>query len=958
MANITRNFIKGRMNKSVDERLIPDGEYIDAINVRMGSTEGSEIGVIENAKGNLSLTTLQYKGVPLSTSAKCIGAFEDGANETIYWFVHDEDYPVSADAPLGKIDLIVSYNVLTDQITYHVISVNIDDVTTTLNFDPKYLITAVDKVGDLLFFTDNLNPPRFINVKRNYPDPKIITIIIPKAFDYDSTPFILKEELQVIKKPPVFSPSLQLRKTGRQENYLEERYICFGYRYRYADNDYSATSPFTEPAFDPIPFDFSTNSFLNEGMINKFNSVSVTVNTGGPLVKGFDLLFKNAQDGTIRVIEKIDKDIKGLGDNNDYSFTFDNSNIFTILPSSEILRLYDNVPRFALGQTIMGNRIIYGNYIDGYNLERNFTPTKIEYTVDLISTANPSTDAVVTKSSTEYFTPSPGPIIPNSRVDFDFSAVDTKDLIKNSSITFGFTIDHAAVDQSNLPSGTTINQVTPATDLSFIFVLPKDYNNIYELATSAEFKNAIGTLSPLNILPIYDPIPTNPDSCDGITFTDDFNCAIPINLTTSAGLATKYQSYQGNGGPFNGNQPIEIFKSTTSAIIGFRTNMMRFVLDVDNPDTGGSFFEFYQIVSAGATFQLDGNAESLHSNRNYEIGMVYMDEFGRSSTGIVSDNNTVYVPCSSSIFKNRIQVTIPDAQIAPEWATHYKFIIKPDEENYEVIYSNIYYIGDSDGMVYFLLEGENSRKVEEGDRLVVKADGLGAALDCTYVTVLEKGSYATDDITSGNVPGAYMKINPNSINVGQDPNAVIDIRKTNQSKDAGVCAELTFPFTIPGSSPAVAYNVPAGSTVLVEINFSRDGGAFGCKPLSYDLQTTMKATRDYDNMYEFFEGENFQAVLDTGVGSPTKWLGLSPFPGDGCTVFENYIRWDSAFDVINVRGTPACDGSSSGRRSNLAVRFKVNRADDVVIFETEPQAHCRPHRPCSLLYVIHAQAVL
>jgi hypothetical protein len=95
MANITRNFIKGRMNKSVDERLIPDGEYVDAINVRMGSTENSEIGVIENTKGNLALTKLQYNGTDLSTSAKCIGAFEDGANETIYWFVHDSNFPIS-----------------------------------------------------------------------------------------------------------------------------------------------------------------------------------------------------------------------------------------------------------------------------------------------------------------------------------------------------------------------------------------------------------------------------------------------------------------------------------------------------------------------------------------------------------------------------------------------------------------------------------------------------------------------------------------------------------------------------------------------------------------------------------------------------------------------------------------------------------------------------------------------
>ena len=28
MAKIQKNFIKGRMNKSVDERLVPQGEYI------------------------------------------------------------------------------------------------------------------------------------------------------------------------------------------------------------------------------------------------------------------------------------------------------------------------------------------------------------------------------------------------------------------------------------------------------------------------------------------------------------------------------------------------------------------------------------------------------------------------------------------------------------------------------------------------------------------------------------------------------------------------------------------------------------------------------------------------------------------------------------------------------------------------------------------------------------------
>ena len=87
MPNISKNFIKGRMNKSVDERLVPQGEYIDALNVRLGSTEGTEIGAVENSKGNDLIAQLNFNGQPLSSGAKCIGAYEDGANETIYWFV-------------------------------------------------------------------------------------------------------------------------------------------------------------------------------------------------------------------------------------------------------------------------------------------------------------------------------------------------------------------------------------------------------------------------------------------------------------------------------------------------------------------------------------------------------------------------------------------------------------------------------------------------------------------------------------------------------------------------------------------------------------------------------------------------------------------------------------------------------------------------------------------------------
>ena len=105
------------MNKSVDERLIRPGEYIDALNVRLGSTEGTEIGAVENSKGNTKLTSLTFNGSPLSNPL-CIGAYADTQNDTIYWFVTSD-----------SVDMIVSYDVRNNILVKHIES------TTVLNFN-------------------------------------------------------------------------------------------------------------------------------------------------------------------------------------------------------------------------------------------------------------------------------------------------------------------------------------------------------------------------------------------------------------------------------------------------------------------------------------------------------------------------------------------------------------------------------------------------------------------------------------------------------------------------------------------------------------------------------------------------------------------------------------------------------------------------------------------------------
>jgi len=932
MANLTRNFLAGRMNKVFDQRVIPNGEYIDAMNVRMGSTENSEIGAIENSKGNSALTLLTYTdGTPLSTDALCIGAIADSANETIYWFVHDSNFP---DSPTGKLDMIVSLNVLTNILTYHIISTDDGDgVNTTLNFNPQYLITGVDMIENLIFFTDDYNAPRFFNVKP-------LTNRYPNPISYIDQ--FTAEALLVVKKPPIASPAVQPIVTGGQQNYMDTRFICFAYRYRYVDGEYSATSQWSAPAFIPQNFQFSINSFLNEGMVNLCNAARVTYNAGGPLVVGVDLLFKQGNNNIVKIIEKLDKEQLGLNDDTEYNYIFNNSKIFTILSESEILRLYDNVPRLARAQTIMGNRLMYGNYVEGYDLiDSSGRMVNLDYSTSLVTEIIGDTLLDDYTTSGNPYTIDGSVIAPDSVINVDFTDVEPN-LKNGASFALDITVSHYDFSGSVTPGETTSN-----VTVSFIFTLAQDYTSVYQMATSPEFQDAVGTAA--NILPVYDPLGlTNP--CDGFTFTDKLNCALPQTLSA---LEKFGSGISGNG------QPIKIITSPISKIIGFQMIAMQYVDDLVTPSDYA--YEYYDVVSASATFQEIASPRSLHSNRGYEVGIVYMDEFNRSSTALVSLSNTEYVPCSNSVTKNSIYVTIPTTQIAPYWAKRYKFVIKPDQENYETIYSSIFFLSPTDNSVYFLLEGENARKVEQGDRFIVKSDSNGPTQTCVYATVLEKEAKIEGFIVpvSGSTPpgGVYMKINPNSFSVTEDPLAIIAPGTlTVGTNDSDIGPIMAYPMnveTAPGSGTWVDYTVPAGSRISINITTQRLGPGDGnriCERRIYTWSQDFVSSTTYDNMKDWWDGDNIKQFINNGTstvgggGTPVTneyFNALLSSPNDiGYNFDVNY--WQFAKEgsgrlTLCVRAVAACGGAQSAvRRSTITMDVQVFRAEGTFVFETEP----------------------
>ena len=1010
MAKTTRNFIVGRMNKSVDERLVPNGEYLHAENVRLGSTENSEIGSVENSKGNKLLVTPYYPtGTTDTHSFKCLGSYADSANETIYWFIHADNVLVGA---TQKLDMILSYEVVTQFLTYHVVS--IDDgggENTTLDFSDTYLINGINKVDNLLFFTDNRNPPRFIDINKNYQEPN-------GNIDQFSA-----EDLLVIKRPPNTAPTLALIQTADTETYLDERFVCFAYRYKYANNEYSATSQWTQPAFSPKTFNLSLESALNEGMVNHFNAVNVTYNTGGPLVVEIQVLFKEADNNIIKVIESFNKEELGLGDNNNETIMFDNSKIFTLLTDSEILRLYDNVPLLAKAQTLMGNRMMYGNYYEGYDLvDSSDNSIEFNYTTSLAATPVNENDLIATKIAQTFKVDcTSGTAVTDSIDDAAFSLYLTDDgLISGTPIELkaGSILDidmsfiHTEFGGNITGAFTPPTDTTPLTDLVISFLLPRDYANAYELANSEEFRTYMG--SPLTINEVNNCTAAN-------SISDQFNCALPNNLTGASGgsntTLTKCWSTWYDNNCTGGTIPQSTSQAVLSIGTGSNVNYMSIGLMamayVDTCVYDGEatatqvVWEFYKFSQIQAAFKDLANPQSLKSNRNYETAIIYMDDYKRSSTPIVSSNNTVAVPCANSASKNQIKVEIPATMHPPKWAKTYKFAVQPDRTGYNIIYTNLFFKDPKSTRVWCLLDGENSQKIEKGDRLIVKRDSTGVMSRCIYTTVLEK-EVQIEDFIDIDIPGttekehipsgSYMAVTPDnwaattstdglySPGNGQTGDFCLlpsGVRMMNCSTAKGYSARTFYRFSIAtgAATPSAGtpyyrdVTIPQGTVINWYMKFKRNGSGDGdnlCERVIYELDLTGLVSQNaYDNVYDWFVGDNIQSLLDDGV-----WT-VGDQGDDGTLNFEEGIQYQSAnsddacdlLDACNlntpagavknfymkffrinnstqndnesnllglyVQGGKAC-GNSSNRKSCITMRVSIFRSERTLVFESEP----------------------
>ena len=92
MPEIKNQFTGGKMNKDLDERLVPKGEYVDAMNIQVATSEGSDVGTIQNILGNVEgCGDANYL---TSSSSFAVGSIADEKNDDLYWLVSGQAYEV------------------------------------------------------------------------------------------------------------------------------------------------------------------------------------------------------------------------------------------------------------------------------------------------------------------------------------------------------------------------------------------------------------------------------------------------------------------------------------------------------------------------------------------------------------------------------------------------------------------------------------------------------------------------------------------------------------------------------------------------------------------------------------------------------------------------------------------------------------------------------------------------
>lgn len=820
MPNIRRTFIKGVMNKDVDERLLDDGFFRHAENIIINTSEGNNVGAIEKCLSNKKLTSIGF-----AEDVETLGTYVDNAKSKLYWWV-----------TTNNSCLVFEYD-FNSKVLYTLLEDDRKEEDRVLNLQRNNLITGITKIvsdtpgKDLLLWTDNQMEICCINIERSKKYGK-------NGFD--------KEDIYLIKRPPKEAPKVMMTFDSSFSNNIKDKFVTFAYRYKYLDGEYSAFSPFSNYAFEPLGLniDFDTND--NIGMVNRYNAVMIYFQTGDKRVKEIQVLAKLSNSNTVYVVETFDKIKESWSDNTEKNILYSNNKLYIALQEKELFKQYDAVPRKSKALTTISNRLVLGNYTEGYNLlDADSNPIKVDFkssfTSEQIEESLPI--SFILKGDTLYLS-------------------NSQKLLKNSVLNFN--IDFIT---NEFVKGETVFKYSGNLDL----LIDKDYNNINELFGSEIFKNYIEEFNKLI-------------KQDLVTVVDD-----KVLIKTYPHLTIR-----------NGIEP-----NITFNIMYYEVNSEELY--------GGSEFT----TSTDVSLFKRGKGKSLKSNSDYEVAIVYEDEFKRSSTALTSLDNTIHIPLSKSDSINKLNVTISNK--APYWAKTFRVAVKTSMLTYETIIVTKFY---SEGVfTWCKLEGNSKDKVKEGDTLILKKDSTKVQPYIIEVEVLDK-KYQELDFIKGNKDengndiieeaGTYIKIKPVGFSMNENNFQNHNREGSDSVKGSGNKPVVNLSiFNIDNEGPL---KLPVGSSVYLWIK-SQNKPDRGWQENTFE-KTYNISLKDYtiDKWYQ------------DNIENKPLWGTI----GNAVDDYRGFVVRSG--DNLRITGTKS--GMSGGRYGYLDAKIIIRVNEGYYIFET------------------------
>ena len=331
MAIDNKHFFGG-LNSDDEDRVIPNGDYRYALNIRNSKSDSDSQGSIENTKGDELVSVYLGAG-----NYKTIGAYDDKLNNKVYYFVWSS---------LGS-HSIYEYNAETNSVALVMFGAALDFQEDRLIIEQNIAI-----IDGLMYW---------VNVK-----PYKINIAKAKSGLISG---LNEQDILAVKPAPSFPPTaLYGSDSNVKTNNLRGKVVQFRYKWVYDDNEESAWSPISKI---PLPYDEPSYRPFSYYPTTINNYLDVKVNTGSDRVKRIKVAFRQSNIGDFYLAEDIDREKLSLSlSNTDYTFKFYNNESYISLDNngSEGMRLFDWMPLESNTQNLIdGNRIAYGGITEGFD---------------------------------------------------------------------------------------------------------------------------------------------------------------------------------------------------------------------------------------------------------------------------------------------------------------------------------------------------------------------------------------------------------------------------------------------------------------------------------------------------------------------------------------------------------------------------------------------------------------